>query len=69
LGEFLRAPRTRLSAAGLGLRREEVAQRCGLSVTGYTRLEPAGAGARVYEQIAFTLASRIDLKLVMLIGR
>ncbi len=50
LGEFLRAHRTRLSPAGLGLpagqrrrttglRREEVAQRCGLSVTWYTWLE------------------------------
>src|SRR5262249_13071207 len=50
LGEFLRAHRARLSPAGLGLstgqrrrtpglRREEVAQRCGLSVTWYTWLE------------------------------
>ncbi|HZP98331.1 MAG TPA: helix-turn-helix transcriptional regulator [Reyranella sp.] len=50
LGAFLRAHRARLSPAGLGLpagqrrrtpglRREEVAQRCGLSVTWYTWLE------------------------------
>src|SRR6478735_3784052 len=50
LGEFLRAHRARLSPDGLGLpagqrrrtpglRREEVAQRCGLSVTWYTWLE------------------------------
>ena len=50
LGEFLRAHRARLSPAGLGLpagqrrrtpglRREEVAQRSGLSVTWYTWLE------------------------------
>jgi len=50
VGEFLRAHRTRLSPAGLGmpagrcrrtpsLRREEVAQRCGPIVTWYTWLE------------------------------
>jgi transcriptional regulator with XRE-family HTH domain len=50
LGDFLRAQRARLSPAGLGLpggqrrrtpglRREEVAQQCGMSVTWYTWLE------------------------------
>lgn len=50
LGDFLRAHRVRLSPAGLGvdvagrrrtpgLRREEVAQSCGMSVTWYTWLE------------------------------
>jgi transcriptional regulator with XRE-family HTH domain len=50
LGDFLRAHRARLSPGGLGLpsgqrrrtpglRREEVAQRCGMSVTWYTWLE------------------------------
>ncbi|MBS0521291.1 MAG: helix-turn-helix domain-containing protein, partial [Proteobacteria bacterium] len=50
LGDFLRAQRARLSPSGLGLpavgrrrtpglRREEVAQQCGMSVTWYTWLE------------------------------
>src|SRR5690349_21031123 len=50
LGDFLRAHRARLSPSGLGLpsgqrrrtpglRREEVAQQCGMSVTWYTWLE------------------------------
>jgi hypothetical protein len=68
LGDFLRAHRARLSPASLGLpaigrrrtpglRREEVAQACGMSPTWYTWLEqgrdnrrlaarPVGAGAR-----------------------
>ncbi|WP_250002147.1 helix-turn-helix transcriptional regulator [Actinoplanes sp. M2I2] len=56
LGAFLRSRRERLDTAGLdlpgsarrrtpGLRREEVAQRAGLSVEWYTRLEQGRGGA------------------------
>ena len=79
LGEFLRAHRARLSPAGLGLpavgrrrtpglRREEVAQRCGLSVTWYTWLEQGRdvaaspqALASVAEALALTPAERAYL--------
>jgi len=36
---------------------------------GERAFEPPRDGRLLYEQIAFTLASRVDLKLVMLIGR
>ncbi len=79
LGEFLRTHRARLSPAGLGLaagsrrrtpglRREEVAQRCGLSVTWYTWLEQGRdvaaspqALASVAEALALTPAERAYL--------
>ncbi len=79
LGAFLRAHRARLSPAGLGLpagqrrrtpglRREEVAQRCGLSVTWYTWLEQGRdvaaspqALASVAEALQLTPAERAYL--------
>jgi len=79
LGEFLRTHRARLSPAGVGLpagqrrrtpglRREEVAQRCGLSVTWYTWLEQGRsvaaspqALAAVAEALQLTPAERAYL--------
>ncbi|HTR84089.1 MAG TPA: helix-turn-helix transcriptional regulator [Reyranella sp.] len=71
LGEFLRAHRARLSPAGLGLptgkrrrtpglRREEVAQRCGLSVTWYTWLEQ-GREVAASPQALASLAEALQL--------
>ena len=71
LGEFLRAHRARLSPAGLGLpagqrrrtpglRREEVAQRCGLSVTWYTWLEQ-GRDVAASPQTLASLARALQL--------
>jgi transcriptional regulator with XRE-family HTH domain len=71
LGEFLRAHRARLSPAGLGLpagqrrrtpglRREEVAQRCGLSVTWYTWLEQ-GRDVAASPQTLVSLARALQL--------
>jgi transcriptional regulator with XRE-family HTH domain len=71
LGEFLRAHRARLSPAGLGLptgqrrrtpglRREEVAQRCGLSVTWYTWLEQ-GRNVAASPQTLVALARALQL--------
>lgn len=66
LGEFLRDRRSRLRAAGEaprrrrtpGLRREEVAQRAGVSVTWYTWLEQGRGGppsVQVLERLALAL--------------
>jgi transcriptional regulator with XRE-family HTH domain len=71
LGAFLRAHRARLSPAGLGLpagqrrrtpglRREEVAQRCGLSVTWYTWLEQ-GREVAASPQTLAALAQALQL--------
>src|SRR5579862_6228633 len=71
LGEFLRAHRARLSPAGLGLpagprrrtpglRREEVAQRCGLGVTWYTWLEQ-GRDVAASPQTLVALARALQL--------
>jgi|SRR5882757_1966286 len=71
LGEFLRTHRARLSPAGLGLptgqrrrtpglRREEVAQRCGLSVTWYTWLEQ-GRDVAASPQTLAALAQALQL--------
>lgn len=71
LGEFLRAHRARLSPAGVGLpagqrrrtpglRREEVAQRCGLSVTWYTWLEQ-GRDVAASPQTLAALARALQL--------
>src|SRR6201996_3836663 len=71
LGEFLRAHRARLSPAGLGLpagqrrrtpglRREELAQRCGLSVTWYTWLEQ-GRDVAASPQTLASLARALQL--------
>jgi len=71
LGEFLRAHRARLSPTGLGvpagqrrrtpgLRREEVAQRCGLSVTWYTWLEQ-GRDVAASPQTLASLARALQL--------
>jgi transcriptional regulator with XRE-family HTH domain len=71
LAEFLRAHRARLSPAGLGLpagqrrrtpglRREEVAQRCGLSVTWYTWLEQ-GRDVAASPQALASLARALEL--------
>jgi len=71
LAEFLRAHRARLSPVGLGLpagqrrrtpglRREEVAQRCGLSVTWYTWLEQ-GRDVAASPQTLSALARALQL--------
>ncbi len=71
LGDFLRAQRARLSPAGLGLpqgqrrrtpglRREEVAQQCGMSVTWYTWLEQ-GRDVSASPQALAALAGTLHL--------
>lgn len=71
LGDFLRAQRARLSPSGLGLpagqrrrtpglRREEVAQRCGMSVTWYTWLEQ-GRDVSASPQALAALAGALHL--------
>jgi transcriptional regulator with XRE-family HTH domain len=71
LGDFLRAQRARLSPSGLGLsggtrrrtpglRREEVAQQCGMSVTWYTWLEQ-GRDVSASPQALATLAGALHL--------
>jgi transcriptional regulator with XRE-family HTH domain len=71
LGDFLRAQRARLSPAGLGLaggqrrrtpglRREEVAQQCGMSVTWYTWLEQ-GRDVSASPQALAALAAALHL--------
>jgi transcriptional regulator with XRE-family HTH domain len=71
LGDFLRAHRARLSPTGLGLpagqrrrtpglRREEVAQRCGMSVTWYTWLEQ-GRDVAASPQTLAALAQALQL--------
>jgi transcriptional regulator with XRE-family HTH domain len=71
IGDFLRAHRARLSPAGLGLaagqrrrtpglRREEVAQQCGMSVTWYTWLEQ-GRDVSASPQALAALAGALHL--------
>jgi transcriptional regulator with XRE-family HTH domain len=71
LGDFLRAQRARLSPAGVGLpagqrrrtpglRREEVAQQCGMSVTWYTWLEQ-GRDVSASPQALASLAGALHL--------
>jgi transcriptional regulator with XRE-family HTH domain len=71
LGDFLRAQRARLSPAGVGLpsggrrrtpglRREEVAQQCGMSVTWYTWLEQ-GRDVSASPQALAALAGTLHL--------
>ncbi|WP_211766946.1 helix-turn-helix transcriptional regulator [Kutzneria sp. CA-103260] len=72
LGEFLRARRSALTPAGVGvptygetrrvpgLRREEVAQLAGISVKYYTRLEQ-GEGGHVSESVLESLGNALQL--------